>query len=130
MMLQAKLTGSSVVFSRKMGGTVMSVAYEVIHVPFVVRQFTTDFAAGELMKRHDVPNLPAATSVAFSTMQAISGQTSGSTEYADATTLDLVGEGTATLSVAEDRVTAERASGTAATSITWNAIDFGNDGCD
>ena len=128
MMLKATLTNNTVVFERSMGGTAMDIAYEVIKLPFTAQQFTTNFAAGELMKTQAVPNLPAATGVAFSTVQAISGQSTGSTTYTDAM-VDLVGEAAATMTVSANSVALQRATGTAAASITWNAVDFGNDAC-
>jgi len=130
MMLQATLMSeTSLVFKRAMSGTAMDVAYEIVTLPFPARQFTTDFAAAETTKMQAVPNLPAATSVAFSTVQAVAGQSTGSTAYADAITLDLVGEAAATLTVSANSVAVQRATGTSTASITWNAIDFGSDAC-
>ena len=63
-------------------------------------------------------------------MQAIAGQSCGSTEYADATTLDLVGEGMASPTVSANSVALQRGSSTAKASITWNVVDFSNDACD
>jgi len=130
MMLQATLVSeSSLVFKRTMPGTAMDVAYEIITLPFFAKQFTTDFAASEATKMQSVANLPAASSVAFSTMQAIAGHSSGSTAYADATTLDLVGEAMATFTITAGAVSVQRASATSTASITWNVVDFGNDVC-
>jgi hypothetical protein len=131
MMLQATLSadGTSLALKRTMGGTAMEVAYQIVHIPFVTQQFTTDFAAGEGMKSQAVANLGATTSAAFSTMQAVVGHSTGSTAYADAVTLDLVGESSFTLTPAAGSVSVQRASTTAAASVTWNAIDFAKDPC-
>ena len=130
MMLQATLTNTTTLtFNRALAGTAMEVGYEIISLPFAAQSFKTDFAAGEATKTQAVPNLPAASSVAFSTMQAIAGQSSGSTEYADATTLDLVGEGMASLTVSANSVALTRGSATSKASISWNVVDFSNDAC-
>ncbi|HLL21680.1 MAG TPA: hypothetical protein VK427_06100 [Kofleriaceae bacterium] len=128
MMLQATLNNGSLVLKRAMAGTAMEIAYEVITMPFVARQFTTDFAAGEKTKMQAIADLPA-RAVAFSTVQAIAGQSTGSTSYADLTTLDLVGEAAATLTVSAGGVSVQRETAASAASITWNVVDFGDDAC-
>jgi hypothetical protein len=131
LMLQATLSsdGNTLALKRNMGGTAMDVAYEIVHVPFATKQFTTDFAAGEVTKSQTVPNLAAATAVAFSTVQAVVGQSTGSTAYADAVTLDLVGETSFAFTPMANGVALDRASSTAASSVTWNVIDFATDPC-
>jgi hypothetical protein len=131
MMLEATLQNeTSLQLKRTMGGTAIDVAYEVISLPLASKQFTTSFAASETMKTQETTGFTATSSVAFSTVQAVAGQSSGSTAYADAVTLDLVGEATATLTPSGTSVSVQRASATSAASVTWNMVDFANSSCD
>ncbi|MDQ3296412.1 MAG: hypothetical protein M3619_07505 [Myxococcota bacterium] len=131
MMLQPTLVSpTSLVFEREMSGTAMDVAYEILTLPFVAQQFTTDFAVGETTKAQAVAGLPATSSVAFSAMQAVNGQSTGSTAYADPVTLDLVGETSFTFTVSGGSVAVQRATAVSTASVTWNVVDFTKGPCE
>ncbi len=131
LMLQPTLaSATSLVFEREMAGTAMDVAYEILTLPYVAQQFTTDFAAGETTKAQAVAGLPAAASVAFSAMQAVNGQSTGSTAYADPVTLDLVGETSFTFTVSGGSVAVQRATAVSTASVTWNVVDFAKGPCE
>lgn len=131
LMVQAQLTSpTALALNRSQGGTAVEAAYEIITLPFTTMRFTTTLAAAETTKSQPVDGLGAATGVAFSTMQAASGQSTGSTGYADPVTPDLVGEASATFTVSDGEVSVRRATAASSAAFSWNVIDFAKPACD
>ena len=125
LMLHASLQGSdSIFFQRGAGGASMSIAYEVVSMPFLTLHGNSVFAAGVAARTETVTGISATTSVGISPVQALLGQSGGLTSFAGS---DLVGEATATLSAGSGSLVVERASTTGAAQIPWTVIDFSRD---
>lgn len=129
MLLRASATSpTELTFTREMSGSELEIAWEAVTLPFVTHTGSTMLATGELTKTENVADLPASSSVALSTNEAVQGQSSGSTTYAGAD-LDLLGEGGARIAVTDNTLTFTRATAQAAATIDWTAVDFGKDRC-
>jgi hypothetical protein len=123
MLRAAMMDNDTLVFDRDLAGSVLDVAWEVVRLPFPSQQFTTMFAAAEPAKAQSVSGVMTDKTIAFATTQALLGQGTGSTAYAGAQ-LDLPGEAAATIVVGAGSVQLQRTASEAATSITWNVVDF------
>lgn len=126
-MVRLSMAGSVLALDRSDSGAGVDASWEIVTLPYWTRQITTTLAAGEASKMDTVAGL-SSNSVALATSQAILATSGGSTTY-EGTLADLVGEAAATLSLGAGSVTLERGTNTAASTITWNAIDFSRDRC-
>lgn len=124
MMLQSRMTSpTSLDFTRGQGGSNISVAWEVVSLPFATRTGVSSVAAGSGGTTTFVPNIDAAQSVALSSSQGIFGTSGGSSMY-NASPLDLVGESAFTMVPGANSLTLQRSSSQAAASVAWTVIDF------
>lgn len=123
LMIQSQLQSSSVSFTRILGGTNVSIAYEVISLPFSTRLGVTNFAAGVGAGTASVTGIAAASSVALAGSQSILGQSGGTTAY-NGSALDLVGEAAFSMSTSAGAINLTRQSTSASASVAWTVIDF------
>jgi len=125
LMVQANLEATKIVFKRSGAAVpVTTIAWELVSLPYPVTKHVTNFAIGEVTKTETVSGLSAARSVALGSIQALSGQSSGSTTN---TADDNVGESSFTLTSGAGMVTVERATALSAASLGWSTIDFATD---
>jgi hypothetical protein len=124
MMLSSQLASdTSLLFQRNLGGSTLSVAWEVISLPFATRRGIATFGAGIGATTVPVPGIAATSSVGLSSSQGILGQSGGSTSYNGPDT-DLVGEAAFTLATGDGSLLIQRQSTNASATLPWTVIDF------
>lgn len=121
LMVQATLDATSIAFDRGAGGAAIDVAWELVSLPFATRHGTASFGAGVGAGSASVPGISPSSSVAIGSSQSVLGQSVGSTTFSGT---DIVGEATATFTVAADSVSFSRSSTTATATIPWTVLDF------
>jgi hypothetical protein len=127
LMLQSSLASStSLSFHRTQGGSNLSVAWELVSLPYSTRSGIANFAAGSASTNVSVAGIGPATSVGLSSTQSILGQSGGSSAYTGAS-IDLVGESAFTMQTGTDSLVLTRLSSSAAATIPWTVIDFAHD---
>ena len=127
LMLQSRLASpTSLSFQRVQGGSNLSVAWELVSLPYATISGLTSFGAGVASASATVPGITAATSVALSSTQSILGQSGGSSSFTGAAQ-DLVGESAFTMTTGNNTLSLTRLSSVASATLPWTVIDFAHD---
>jgi len=127
LMLQSSISSpTTLTFQRGLGGSNMSVSWELVAMPFAVHSGVASFAAGVATTSVPVTGISGASSVGISSTQAILGQSGGSTTYAGAAN-DLVGEAAFSMVTGSGTLSLTRLSSTASATLPWNVVDFAHD---
>lgn len=123
LMVQSQLQTSSLSFTRVLGGSNISIDWEVVSLPFATHLGVSSFNAGDANASASVTGIAAATSVALSSSQSILGQSGGSTAYNGSDT-DLVGEAAFSMQTTAGGLSLTRQSTSSSASVAWTVIDF------
>lgn len=127
LMLQSSISSPTTLsFQRGLGGTNLSVSWELVSMPFATHSGVTNFAAGVATASEPIPGISGASSVGISSTQSILGQSGGSTTYAGASN-DLVGEAAFSMVTGASTLSLTRLSSTASATLPWTVIDFAHD---
>ena len=123
-LVSARLSDPSTLhLARASGGAPVSIAWEVISVPFAVEHGDAALAAGVTSATFPMTGT-VASSVALATEQTVLGASGGTTDLADGTVIDMVGEGEATLALSPAGLTVARATSLSNADFPWAVLDF------